>query len=150
MGNFVANISKGRFVHYCTMPETNDGIIVVPLEATGIVADDALKDYDTLDALLTGATNEQTTMGRKTISGASVTVTVDDTNNRVDVDAPDQTWTGATGNAISDVVFCYDPDTTGGADTAIIPMTYHDFALTPDGSDVVLQVAAAGFGRAQD
>lgn len=150
MANFVFNISKGRFVHYCTMPETNDGIIVVPIEASGVEADATLKDYDTLAALLAAANNEQTTMGRKTIAGGSVTVTVDDTNERVDVDAPDQTWTAATGNAISDVLFGYDPDTTGGTDTAIIPMTWHDFSVTPDGSDIVLQVAAAGFGRAQD
>lgn len=146
MANIVLNIAKGRFVHYGTLPAANDAIIVVPLEASGLETDAVLIDYDNLAALLAGTTNEQTTMGRKTATG--VTVTVDDTNNWAFVDMSDITWTAATGNAVGALLVCYDPDTTGGTDADIIVMTKHDFVITPNGGDITGQVAATGFGRA--
>lgn len=146
MADLSFNITKGRAVHWCTLPATADALILVPLEATGIEADATIVDHDDLAAVLAGTSNEQTTMGRKTIT-SGVVVTVDDTNNRVDVDFPDQTWTAATGNAISDLLVCYDGDTGAGTDSNILPLTIHDFPETPTGSDIVAQVAAAGFLR---
>lgn len=143
MANFVFNIAKGRAAHYSTLPATNDALILVVLEATGLEADSTLKDYDNLSALLAGTSNEQTTMGRKTIT--SVTVTVNDTTDTASVDIADQTWTAATGNATGKLVVCYDPDTTGGTDTDLIPLTAHDFTTTPDGNDIIAQINTAGF-----
>lgn len=143
MADFTFNNAKGKANYYAGLPGTNDALIAVPLETTGLEADATLKDYDTLSALLAGASNEQTTMGRKTL--ASVAVTVDDTADTASADAADFTWTAATGNAISKVVICYDPDTTASADANIIPLTAHDFVVTPDGSDVTAQVASGGF-----
>jgi hypothetical protein len=145
VADFVFNIAKGKVAYYAGLPGANDALVVVPIEATGVEADATLKDYDTLSALLAGASNEQTTLGRKTIT--SVTVTVDDTNDRVDGDFADQTWTAGTGNAVGDLIVCYDPDTTTGTDADLIPLTCHDFAVTPDGTDITAQVAAAGFVR---
>lgn len=146
MANWVANIAKGKFAYYGTLPATNDAIIVVPLETSGLEADATAKDYDTLSALLAGSSNEQTTMGRKT--AASVTVTVDDSGDSVALDCADITWTAATGNAISKLLFCYDPDTTGGTDADLIPLVALDFTITPDGSDVTAQINAAGIATA--
>lgn len=147
MADFVFNISKGWITYYCSLPAASDALIVVPLESSGLEADATLKDYDNLSALLGGASNEQTTMGRKTIS-ASVVTTVDDTNDRVDIDIPDQVWTGATGNATGALVICYDGDTGAGTDSNIVPLTKHDFTTTPDGTDLTATIAAAGFFRA--
>lgn len=147
MANGVLNIAKGRFVYYSTLPAANDALIVVPIEATGLEGDDVLNNHDDLAALLAAANNEQTTMGRKTVT--AVNVTVDDTNNWVDVDIPtDPVWVGATGNAVGKLVICYDPDTTGGTDSSLIPLTYHNFAVTPDGTDITGVVATSGFARA--
>jgi hypothetical protein len=146
MANVVFNIAKGRFVQYGTLPAANDAIIIVPLEAAGLEADSVLIDYDNLALLLAGTNNEQTTMGRKTAAG--VAVTVDDTNNWAFVDVSDVTWTAATGNAVGALLICYDPDTTGGTDADIVPLTKHDFVVTPNGGDITGQVAATGFGRA--
>ena len=156
MADFVFNIAKGKVGAY--VQQVKDGnpadsrLVVVPIETTGIEADATLKDYDTLAALLAGTSNEQGTMGRKYIQASDLTLTVDDTNDRLDVDAADVAWTGATGNEISALVICYIPDgnATGGvsADSAVIPLTKHDFVVTPDGSDIVAQVNAAGFFRA--
>jgi len=139
VADFVFNIAKGRVAHYATLPAANDALVVIPIEASGVESDATLVDYDTVAAILAAANNEQSTMGRKTIT--SVTVTVDDSNNRVDVDFDDVTWSAATGNAISDLLLAYDPDTTGGTDSDLIPLTWHDFAITPDGSDVTATVA---------
>ena len=146
MADIVFNIAKGKAAYYAGLPATNDALIAVPIETSGIVSDAVMRDYDNLSDLLAGASNEQTTMGRKTL--ASVTATVDDTNDRVDVDAADITWTGATGNPVSALVICYDPDTTGGTDTDLIPLVKLDFTATPDGTDLVAVVATAGFYRA--
>ncbi|MFM9602683.1 hypothetical protein [Streptomyces turgidiscabies] len=144
MANIVFNIACGRVAYYASLPATNDALIMVPIETTGIVSDATMRDYDDLNALLGGASNEQTTMGRKTL--ASVTATVDDTNDRVNIDCADVTWAATAGNAISAVVICYDPDTTGGTDADLIPLTKHDVTMTPDGSDFTLTIA--DFARA--
>ncbi|MFD3749752.1 hypothetical protein ACFWVT_05705 [Streptomyces cyaneofuscatus] len=139
MANIVFNVALGRLAHYASLPATNDALVLVPLEAGGLVADSTMRDYDDLNALLGGASNEQTTMGRKTL--ASVTATVDDTNDRVNLDCADVTWTAALGTAIGAVVICYDPDTTGGTDADLIPLTKHDVSMTPDGSDFTLTIS---------
>ncbi|MEK9524026.1 hypothetical protein MIU24_32335 [Streptomyces venezuelae] len=139
MANLVFNQALGRVAGLAALPAANDVLVAVPLEATGLVNDATMRDYDDLASLLAGASNEQTTMGRKTLTG--VTVTVDDTNDRVNVDCADITWTAATGNAVGAVVICYDPDTTSGTDADLIPLTKHDVALTPDGNNFSLTVA---------
>jgi hypothetical protein len=149
VANWVANISKGRFAYYATLPAANDALIVVVLEAAGLEADATLKDYANLALLLAGTTNEQTTMGRKTATG--VTVTVNNATDLVDVDMADITWVAAAGNAVGALLVCYDPDTTGGTDADIIPLSKHDFTITPDGiNDIVATVGVNGFARATE
>lgn len=41
---------------------------------------------------------------------------------------------------MTDLLFCYDSDTTAGTDANIVPLTCHPFAITPDGSDVTAAV----------
>lgn len=148
MANFTFNVSKGAVRYYASLPAANDALVVVPIEATGIQADVTLKDYNDLAALLAASNNEQATMGRKTIS--TVTVTQDNTNDRVDVDFADPVWTSATGNAVAALIVCYDPDTTAGTDADLKPLTKHDWSVTPNGMDIGAILHAAGFYRAQD
>ena len=153
MADLVFNISKGKAGQYVQNVKdgspANSRLLVVPLETTGLEADATLKDHDNLSVLLAGTSNEQATMGRKTVLAANITLTLDDTNDRLDIDMADITWTAATGNAISALLVCYIPDgVTPGADTTVIPLTNHAFVVTPDGSDVTAQIAAAGFYRA--
>lgn len=146
MSDFVFNIAKGKIAYYAGLPASADALIVVPIETSGIESDATLLDYDNLSVLLAGASNEQSTMGRKTAS--TVTVTVDDTNDRVDIDMDDITWTSASGNAISALVVCYDPDTGTGTDTDLVLLCKLDFAVTPSGGNVTAQVQSGGFMRA--
>lgn len=146
MGDIIFNIAKGKIKFYAELGAANDALIAVPIETTGIESDATLKDYNDLAAILAAANNEQTTMGRKTL--ASVTVTVDDTNDWLDIDCADIVWTAATGNAISAIVICYDPDTTAGTDADLVPLSKHDFVATPAGGDITAVVATGGFQRA--
>lgn len=158
MGDFVFNIAKGRVAEFYWRVDNNDpansALIIALLAATGVEADSVLKDLDTFTALVAGATNEATNTGyaRKTLTDADITAFApDDANDRVDLDIPDQTWTGFANDgtgAVSDLVTGYDNDTTGGTDANIVPCTQHDFPITPDGSDVTAQIAAAGYYRA--
>lgn len=146
MVDLVFNIAKGAVAHYAGLPAANDALIAVPIETTGIVSDAVMKDYDTLADLLAGASNEQTTLGRKTLT--SVTVTTNDTGDKRSVDCADIVWAGATGNPISAVVICYDPDTTTGTDATLVPLVKLDMVATPAGGDLTYVVNAGGFFEA--
>jgi hypothetical protein len=142
MGNFIFNIAKGAFAEKFRDAAAN-GIVSL---ATVIEADAALADHDEFNALWGAAGNTEASdasYARKT--GLTGTVTVDDSNDRVDVDIPDQTWTALAGAAIVALQVAYEES---AAETGRIPLSNHVFAVTPDGSDVTVQFNAAGFGRA--
>lgn len=156
MADFVFNIAKGRVVELFKRVDgndpTNSALIVVVLATSGLESDATLKDKDDLAAVVSGATNEVTNSGyaRKTLTDSDITdAGPDDTNDRYDLDIADQTWTAvAAGDGWSKLLVCYDSDTTGGTDSGIVPLTAHDFVVTPDGSDITAQINAAGFFRA--
>lgn len=153
MADRIFNIAKGRFVYYTSQVGVgNAGLVVMLLKAAETEAD--LVDRTDFSNLLGQAGNTEadfTNYARKILGAASVAV--DNTNDRADTDFTDQTWTtagGASNNSIVRAVVGFDPDTTGGTDGDIIPLSLHDFVVTTDGSDLTLQVNTAGFGRAQN
>jgi hypothetical protein len=145
MADFVFNNAKGRVRGLIT-----DGVrdlIVVLLKVAQ--ADATLKDHDDLAALLAAANTEAnfTNYARKTTVNANAVVTVDDVNERVDIDIPDITWAAAGGgvnNTLVKLVICTD----GASDALRIPLAAYDYALTTDGSDILAVINAAGFYRA--
>ena len=154
MADIVFNIAKGRVAELYNRVDSNDpansALVIVPVDVAA-VTDATLRDFDTLAAILGGGVTERTTNGwtRKTLTDVDLAAFApDDTNDRVDLDIPDQTWTAVTAGAVTDLIICYDNDTTAGTDANLVPLTMHDFAITPDGSDVVAVINAAGFFRA--
>lgn len=145
MADVLFNVAKGRHAYYAMLPETDDSLILVPIETAGIVNDATMIDYDTLALLLAGASNEQTTMGRKTL--ANVTSTVNDTTDKVIIDCDDVVYTAPSGNAISAFVVCYKP-TAASADSACIPLYKYDFVYTPDSVDLTVVVNSGGLADA--
>ena len=139
------NIAKGAFVEKFRDSAAN-GIMML-LKANE--AEATLIDRDDVAAMLAEAGTTEadfTNYARKT--GLTGTITVDDTNDRVDVDMPDQTWTsagGAANNTLTKLVIAYEES---ASDAGRVPLTHHDFATTTDGSDITAQLNAAGFGRA--
>jgi hypothetical protein len=156
MANLVFNIGLGRVAELYNRVDSNDpansALLVIALNA-GAATDATLRDYDTMSAI-EGDVNaaEVTNSGyaRKTLTDADIVAFApDDVNDRVDLDIPDQTWTGVgAGSAWTDLIIAYDNDTTAGTDANVVPLTLHDFSVTPDGSDITAQIAAAGFYRA--
>lgn len=155
MANFVFNIALGRVAELYNRVDTNDpansALIIIAYNTTA--TDATLKDLDTVSAIEADPnTAEVTNTGyaRKVLTDTDlVAFAPDDVNDRVDLDIPDQTWTAVgAGTAWTDLAICYDNDTTTGTDANIVPMTWHDFSVTPDGSDITAQIAAAGFYRA--
>lgn len=150
MANIVFNIAKGRVVELYNRVKSNDpansALIIVPLSAAA--ADATLVDQATLAAVLAGGSTEQTTMGRKVLTDTDLAAlpAPDTSNDRYDVSLPTVTWTAASGAAIVKLLVCYDSDTTGGTDAAIVPLTCFDFAQTPSGADI--QMTTGVFFRA--
>ena len=151
MADGVFNIAKGRVAEFHERVNNNDpansALIVVLLASSGLEADATLKDYDTLGAIIAAANDEatNTNYARKTLSDSDVAaITTNDTDDRNEADIADQTWTSVANDgtgAIGKLLICYDSDTTGGADTAIIPLTYHDFIVTPNGGNIVASIS---------
>lgn len=155
MGDFVFNVAKGRVAEFYNRVDqsdpTNAVLVIVAIDTSA--ADGTLEDLDTLAAVLADADTAEVTntnYARIVLDDTDLAAFApDDTNDRVDLDFADQTWSAiAAGDSWTDLLICYDPDSTGGTDSDIIPLTQHDFAVTPDGSDIVAQLAAAGFYRA--
>lgn len=140
----IFNIAKGKVAYYAMLPASTDSLILVPLELTGLEADATMLDRDTLADVLGASSNEQTTVGRLTLTATS---NVDDTNNWAWADFSDTLFPAATGNAIGALLVCYSP-ASGSADSAIIPQTLHSFVVTPNGGDISVLVPVTGFYRA--
>lgn len=125
--------------------ENNDpstsALILVPCSASDTEAN--AQDADDLTAALATAINEQTGGGwvRKTLTDTELAAfpAPDDTNNRYDISVPQVTWTGpAAASNTTGLLVCYDANTGAGTDADIIPISHHDFVVTADGNDVVL------------
>lgn len=145
MADGVFNISKGAAVE--KIRDSASAVLILLLKANE--TETTLVDYDDVAALLVPAGNIEadfTNYARKT--GLTGSITVDDTNDRVDVDLPDQTFSsagGASNNTLTKAVVAYEES---AADSGRVPLTHHDFAVTTDGSDLTIQFNAAGFFRA--
>lgn len=151
-GDGVFNVALGDWRTYLGLPAANDALIVVLLKSAGLPAEATLRDYATLADLLAGSADEADFTGyaRKTVT-ASITITQDNVNERVDGDIPDQEWNpagGAVNNTLGKLLICYDPDTTVSGDNTVIPLTYHNFAATTDGNPLLARISTSGFVRA--
>lgn len=144
-----ANISKGREVEFYNRVDgndpTNSALIMYVLAAGGDTLA-TLATYDTLAAVLAGPSAEVTnsSYARKTLTDSSLSSwTPDDTNNKVLLTLPLQTWTTIGAGDIWDIVgVAYDSDTTSGTDSNVIPITfaeirYQGTAISPNGTVVV-------------
>lgn len=146
------SVAKGKHAYYATLPAASDALILVLLKSSGLVADSTMVDYDTLADITGGASDECDFTGYARRTLASVTSTVDDTNNRVDTDAADPsayTNSGGGSQAAGAAVVCYDPDTGTGTDADLIPLYKFDCSVTFDvGVATTVAFNSAGMGRA--
>lgn len=146
MASYVFNVAKGRVneLHKNVQSGavTAAQIVIVAINSSDTV--EAIKDADTLAAVLGLASTAEVSGGsgyaRKDLDDADLNaLSINDTTNvQVAGFANDQTWSAVTGTSNwTHLVFCYDV-AGNGADSALVPLTFHDFAKTPDGSDIIL------------
>lgn len=146
MAVIAPNMGKGKSAYYAGLPATNDALIWVLF--SGTETDNNLRDADTLTAVIALAVDEATFTGYARVTASGVTVTVDDTNDRVDIDATDPSWSPTSAQALTRIGLFYDPDTTGGTDADLVPVFIDDFAITtPTSGTVTYTVATSGFLR---
>lgn len=139
MTSFVFNTVKGSVGSYLDLVPANSALVVIPIESAGLETKSVLEDKTSLSDVLSGSTNEQTSLGRKV--STAVTTGVDNSLNRYSASIDEQTWVSGTGNPIGGIMVCYDPDTTTSTDADLIPITFHDWPITPSGSDITIYLA---------
>lgn len=145
MANGVFNIARGKIGYYLDdamgLVAANSRLVITVFSL--VEADDTLNNYVSLSAIEAGANSEAdaTNYARIEIAAAGVTYSVDDTGNtaKVVIDA-DQTWTSVANDdsngSWAKLVVCWDGDNAAGTDANIIPLTYHDFVVTPNGGNI--------------
>lgn len=147
MADVIFNNLRGSLIEH---HRNGEDLIVVLLQAAE--ADDTLRDYDDLDALLTAAGNTEATFtgySRETILNASWSVTIDDVTNQATADFANVTWSPAgngTNNTLAKLIVCID----GASDANRLPVSAHDFVATMDGNDLTAVVDSAGFYASTD
>lgn len=155
MADFSFNVALGREVEFYNRVKSNDpaasALVMLVLRSAGLEADEVLKDYDTVAAILADTTDEVTNTGyaRKILTDTELAAWApDDTLNRILLALPVQTFAAiAAGDAWSKVVIAYDNDTAAGTDANLIPITAHDLrianaAIVPNGSNIVVDFSA--------
>jgi hypothetical protein len=124
---------------------TNAVLVLVVLANAGLEEDATLKQYTTLAAVLAASNNEVTNAyySRLVLDQTDLDpISIDVGFGRTTLPFQQQTFpTIGVGDAWRKLLVCYDSDSTTGADSAIIPITYHDIlldgvALVPNGGNI--------------
>lgn len=131
MPSIQTNISLGREVQLYDNVKSNSpansALIMLVLETGSANGVQGLKDFDTVAAITAGGYTEvnNTNYARKTLTDADLAAwTPDDTNNWILLVLPLQTFPNiSAGDSWDIVVVAYDPDTTAGTDTTLVPIT---------------------------
>lgn len=152
------NIAKGRAAELHHRVDANDPstavLVIVLLAYTNLVADATMKDYDTLSAILAGASDEATNTGyaRKILTDTDITdFTVDDTNDWTLTDVADQVWSTVANDGtgrIGGLLVCYDAVAGSGTDADLVPLTYQPFDVTPNGGQITAVIDSNGYFKA--
>lgn len=155
MADVQFTISKGREVEFYNRVDSNDptnSALIMMVLATGSVDGiNGLIDFDTFSAITGGGYTEVTNTGysRKTLTDANLSAwTPDDTNNRVLLTLPLQTFTTiSAGDNWDIVVVGYDSDTTSGTDANIVPITASELrvngtAMVPAGDNLIIDYSS--------
>jgi hypothetical protein len=144
MANGVFNIAKGRAKEYYSRVKSNDpaGSELVLILCTGTETDDNIEAADTITAVLATTLAECTFTNyvRKDLTDTLLAAVPapDDAADDNSYTLPDTTWTsagGASNDTITRIIVAYDSTGTD-ADSALVPLTFHDFSLTTNGGDV--------------
>lgn len=152
MASIQTNISLGREVELYNRVFSNDpansALIMLVLESGSVNGVNGLRDFDTVAAITAGGYTEvgNTNYARKTLTNADLDPWApDDTNNEILLYLPLQTFsTILAGDTWDIVVVAYDPDTTAGTDTTLVPISASEIRdaggnpIVPAGDNVLI------------
>ena len=148
MADLIPNESLGFSRRYIQNVEDNSPVAaVIRIHAWVISAlDETLRDMTgnsvaNFEAIVNVA-EASNMLANIPMDDTDITITVDDTNNRVDISFADQTFTSiAAGDNPTDITLSYDAD---GTDTDANSEVMHvlDFSVTPNGGDITVDFPA--------
>ena len=152
MANFVFGVALGRVGEYVNRVLNNDPansiLLAIPMSQSGTAEQgEALTDFAAVEADANFAEQTAASWGRKTISDSAggLTWTFDATNNKRAADMTDLVWTApVASNNTTGLIIAYDPDSTTGTDSTVIPLVHLDMAVTADGNQVTFQFNNTG------
>ena len=155
MGTVVFNSAKGRAIelhrNIASNARPDAAFIVVLLQATE--ADNVLKDYISLDDILTAIGNTEATFTnylRQALTDTELVnpIVTDNIGDRNTITLPTVTILaagGALNNSLVKAIVCYTDDTTTAIDTTIEPIIAYDYVTTTDGNGLVIDFLSESF-----
>jgi hypothetical protein len=152
MANYVFGVALGRVGGYVAdvLAGGNDAIIWIPMATSGTA--EQAEGLTTFAAVEADANfSEQTAGGWSRIThdetGDSLAYAFDTANNRGEADSVDLVWPSPSTNTTG-LIACYDPDTTGGSDSDLVPLVHLDMVVTGNSQQVTFQFNAEGWYNA--
>lgn len=158
MASGIFNVGKGRFIElYRSIKDgsrVNGAFIVILLKAAE--TDAVLKDYLTLDEVLTAVGNTEadfTNYARLQIEAADLAAlgAPDNVGDVYEATLPDQVFLNAGGALNNSMVRClvgYVDDSTTATNTSIEPILYYDYVTTTDGTSLLIEFPSDAFSAA--
>lgn len=153
MANYVFGVSLGKVASYVAdvLAGGNDAIVWVPMSQSGTAEQaETLASMQAIEADANFA--EQTGTGWSRITqdetGDGLAEAFDAANNRRECDSNDLVWAGPSSGNTTGVIACYDPDTTTGDDSTLVPLVHLDMVVTQNGQQVTFQFNAEGWYNA--
>lgn len=142
VGQYVQNVIDNN--------PANSAIIWVPMLTSGTA--EQAETLATMAAVEADANfSEQTTGGWSRVThddvGDGLAYAWDATNNRNEADSNDLVWASPSTNTVG-LIACYDPDTTTGTDTTLIPLVHLDMVVTGNSQQVTFQFNTEGWYNA--
>jgi hypothetical protein len=145
----IPNNMLARSAELAQLLGTNDAVIAVLIQSSGLEASGTLQDYDTVAQIFTVNNLVPTFSGYARITATGVVATPSDVSNNMSVDCADFVWNPTSAQAIGAIIIAYDYDTTSGTDTTLYPLFIDACSGTTGtggaGTPFTYQVASGGF-----
>src|SRR5690606_32621901 len=152
---FVFNIAKGRFAEFYNRVKNNDpstsAFVAVAVNTSAF--DATLQDLDTLADVLAGSdTDELNNLGYSRVvltDSDFVPLSPDDSDDVMRITLPTLNFGEVeAGMSTTNIIIGYDANTGSGTDADIIPVSCHEYAVSPNGTEMTATVGAFGLIQA--
>lgn len=154
---YIANYVKGSIGYYWQQAQdTAADIGILLLRSAGLEPEDALKDYQTIAAMLAGSNDEPAFAGYTRKTFPSPVQTVDPATNQLILTTASPppvvlTWSPApAGDVFGKVILYYDPSPGTSTDTQKVHLWGGSINIVTDGSQPTVTLPPSGIAIARD